>query len=380
MEPDLNLRYKSTEEMLADLEEFRKNPGIIFQYYANNTLGHIQGDHRNNGDRVVGNDRNSERLSINSQATREVPSSAIIKAESNLPKTARTPVRSPELVRDDYQRSGKKSSRSATLAATIVIILFIVGLFTFVFFKFIKDGITQQPEQITIPKFVGQKYDDISTNSEYTSVYNFKVDYVNNDTVDTGYVISQDPPADRKTEPSSGLIDIQLTVSLGVEQVVTMPDLITKNWMEAYTTLQNLKLNLDIQKSTEPNDTIIKDYVIRTEPQAGTTLTEGQTVFIIYSSGPDIPLVKVPNVMGLTLSQAISRIEGYKLTWNVQYEDNPDVPKDTVIFQDYEPDTEVPEKTEIVLTVSNGPVEEPTSSPTTTPTESPTSTPTAPLS
>ena len=32
MEPDLSLRFMSAEEMLHDLEEFRKNPGILFNY------------------------------------------------------------------------------------------------------------------------------------------------------------------------------------------------------------------------------------------------------------------------------------------------------------------------------------------------------------
>jgi serine/threonine-protein kinase len=379
MEPDLNLRYKSAEELLADLEEFRKNPGIIFSYINNNTVGHVSSEHRNSSDKLIANDRGA----IIGQPTREVPSGAILKAESSLPKTGRTPVRSPELVRDDYSsRANKKTSRSSTLVAVLLISIVLIGLFGFIFVTFIMPIINPPAEEfITIPKFVGQVYDDIINNPEYNTVYSFKPEYVNNDTVDAGVVISQDPPADRKqTPPATGLIDIKLTVSLGVQQVVNMPDFTNKDWRAAFTELENKGMNLNIQTSSEPSNDIIKDYVIRTEPQAGTTLTEGSTVFIIYSSGQITKTVKVPDVQGLPLSQAISRIEGYGLTWDVQYEENADVPKNYVIFQDLTPETEVAEKTKIVLTVSNGPTSSstPTSSSSPTPTETSSPTPGTP--
>jgi serine/threonine-protein kinase len=32
MEPDLNMRFSTADEMLYSLEEFRKNPAIVFRY------------------------------------------------------------------------------------------------------------------------------------------------------------------------------------------------------------------------------------------------------------------------------------------------------------------------------------------------------------
>ena len=65
MEPDLNSRYASADELLEDLEEFRKNPAMTFNYAVN---------------------EHSVDALPEEQATRTIPSVAIVKAESNLPK------------------------------------------------------------------------------------------------------------------------------------------------------------------------------------------------------------------------------------------------------------------------------------------------------
>jgi serine/threonine-protein kinase len=111
MEPDLNLRYASADEMLQDLEEFRKNPAINFTYYVN--------------------DNGSSRYSSD-QATREVPTAAIAKAESMLQKPVRTPVRNAEMTREEYRKSNKKASRTSTLVGIFLILIFLVGAVIFI--------------------------------------------------------------------------------------------------------------------------------------------------------------------------------------------------------------------------------------------------------
>lgn len=363
MEPDLNLRYKSADELLVDLEEFRKNPAILFAYSSNNALGHARSERGN-----------SERLPVSDQATREVPSGAIIKAESNLQKQpARKPVRRPEYVQEDYQRN-KKASRTSALVGIILLIAFLIGVFVFMWFNFIKPWIDPPEVTVTIPKFTGQLADYVLNNPDYTDTFKFTEEYVHSDEVEKDVIMTQDPQADRQQKlPASGIIEVALTISLGEEPVITMPDLVKKDYREAYNELQKLNLNLIIEYTPEPDENIIKDYVIRTEPKTGEPLSEGMTVFLIYSTGPEIPMVNVPNVMELPLSQAISRLEGYNLTYDIISEFSDTVPKGSVIFQDIEAGTSVAEKTEIILTVSDGPAEIPSPSP--SPSESPDTTP-----
>jgi serine/threonine-protein kinase len=357
MEPDLNLRYASAEEMLADLEEFRKNPAIRFTYSQNSTVS-IASDRHDSG-RLRGND----------QATREVPSGAIIKAENALPKVSRQPVRS--LKQEEYRRQRKNASKTSTLVGVFFIIIFLVGVFVFMWVNFINPWLNPPEEMVTIPKFAGELAENVLNNPDYTAIYRFTEEYRYDETVAEGVIISQDPQADRQQKlPASGIINVKLTISQGPEPIVTMPDLTGKEWRAAVRELDNLDMDLNIQESAETHNTIVQDYVIRTEPEAGETLKKGDTVFIIYSSGPEIKTVKVPDVQGLPLSQAQLRLQGYNLTWDVVYEDNPDVPKGTVTFQDIIPDTEVPEKTEIILTVSNGPVEQSSPPPASSPAQS----------
>lgn len=357
MEPDLNLRYATVDELLADLEEFRKNPGTNFTYPANNNSG--------------------GRFSAD-QATREVPSGAISKLESTLLKPVRTPVRNAEMSREEYRRSSKRASKTSTLVGIFFIIVFLVAVFVFMWFTFLQGIINPDETLVTIPKFVGLKYEDIVNDPQYTDIYNFTESDVYSDSAEAGIVIEQNPSAERQQKkPASGLIDVTLTVSKGQEPETKMPNLVNTDWRQAVIQLQNMNLDLDVKPQPEANPDVTKDYVISTQPAADEALVKGGTVFIIYSTGPEIKTVKVPDVQGLPITLAQSRLESYNLKPEVTYQDDPDVPRNYVIFQSFEPDAEVPENTVVVLTVSNGPAESPlpTTSPTTQPTTSPTTGP-----
>ena len=147
MEPDLNLRYASADEMLHDLEEFRKNPAIEFNYPG--VLSARGG----------------------AEPTRAVPTAAIARAEHSLPKPVRTP--RPELTKDEYIKSSRRASRTAGLIGIFAIIAFLVFVFVFMWNYFLKDMLFPKEETVTIPKFIGQTYDSISRNPEYAKYYTF---------------------------------------------------------------------------------------------------------------------------------------------------------------------------------------------------------------
>ena len=64
----------------------------------------------------------------------------------------------------------------------------------------------------------------------------------------------------------------------------------------------------------EFSDEYAKGQVIRTNPVAGTPLTEGQKVEVYYSSGPMIVKEKMPDVVGLNYATAVKRLNdlGFK--------------------------------------------------------------------
>ncbi|UOO36873.1 Stk1 family PASTA domain-containing Ser/Thr kinase [Oscillospiraceae bacterium CM] len=343
MEPDLNRRYATAEELLADLEEFRKNPALEFSFVDKNAAG---------------------------QPTRKVPSSAIVKAESILPKPVRPVVRTPELSRAEYSRSAKRAMKTSSLVSIILISVFLVAAVVFLATYFISNW-NQKATTVTVPKFVTLTYDDVVGNPENTQIYHFSKTDVYDASIPAGVIISQDPQPNRQYNKQPGsLIDVNLTVSRGPEPEQTMPDLSNMDIYQAQSALSSLMLDLDVKTTAQSDDSITKDYVIKTTPAAGDALTKGMTVFIIYSSGPEP--VTVPDVTGLPISQAESRLKSYGLTWKIQYQAS-DTAKDTVIFQSIPKDAQVPKNSQVILTVSTGPstVTSPPPSPSISPSTSP---------
>ena len=337
MEPDLNIRYASADEMLHDLEEFRKNPAIEFNYPG------------------VLNARGG------AEPTRAVPTSAIARAEHNLPKPVRTPRR--ELSKEEYVKSNRRASRTAGLIGIFAIIVFLIFIFVFMWNYYLKDMIFPQEETVTIPRFIGQTYDSISKNPDYAKYYTFSVTE-EFDEAEPGTVIAQSPQPDRtRVVPATGLIEIELTVSKGAEPNITMPNLINIDYREAQVQLANMNLNLDIKLEGKYNKDVTKDFVIATIPGPGEPLGKGGIVYITYSLGPEIKMTEVPDCTGEILTAAIIRLEGYKLGYEIVREHSPNVAKDVVISQDLVPGTKVEEGTVVVLIVSDGPVEPVTPTP-----------------
>ncbi|SHH50048.1 serine/threonine protein kinase [Sporobacter termitidis DSM 10068] len=359
MEPDLNLRYASTDEMLADLEEFRKNPAINFTYYVND------------------NETASRRVS--DQATREVPTSAIIKAENALPKAVRTPSRSAELSRAEYRKSSKRSSKTSTLVGIFLIIVFLVGIFVFMYIKFIGPMLNPTVTTVDIPNFAGQKYSDIQNNPD-NQTFAFKVEEQYDDTVEEGYVISQDPTARQVILPASGKYPVSLVVSQGKKPDVLMPDCTKKNYMQARIDLEQIAHDqgwtLNIETQAQTSEDVTADYVISTVPAADIALFNNETITIIYSTGPAEKKEKVPNVVGLPIETAQDVLfnAGF-VPKNSGHRNHADVPKGYVISQDPEsPDgqTLAVYKSNVNLIVSDGPEEtSPSPPPSTSPSPSP---------
>ena len=153
-------------------------------------------------------------------------------------------------------------------------------------------------------------------------------------------IIDQTPASGRSVMKDSNGVDVELVVSTGI-QMLEMPDVVNKEYRDAQMALQKMGFVVELDYAT--SDTVTADYVISTNPEAGDSLPAGATVYITVSSGPNIVMVEMPNLKGLSRAVAISRIEGANLTLG------------TVTWQSVEPNTLVNEHTKVYLQVSNGP-------------------------
>ncbi len=354
MAGDPDQRYPSATAMLYDMDEFRKDPTVLFDYNAP-PLDDVTRIHR--GTLVP-----------------EKPTTAqmVENAKSGTQKPARQP-RQPERRekasrRQDPEERGGRTATIAVIACSVVAII-AIAIFLISFFQ---DGVTGPGEEyVYVPTYTGKPYDDVQPIDGIVlklESWDYHPEY------DRGLVTEQDPlPGERVPKGTK----VRLWVSLGPKpEEKTMENLIGLEQARAEQFLRNQGYEpLIREENSEEHD---EGIVTRTEPKEGDPLEEGQTVTIWVSKGPEVVKKPMPNVVGLNLSTALRALEsnGFK---NYDFEPvDSNEPKDAVVWQSEERNTLVDVTTVIVLKVSNGPTVPPTTEPTEPPTQPPAPPPTQP--
>ena len=239
------------------------------------------------------------------------------------------------------------------------------------------DAGTQVPEGSTVKLVIsngpqtGQMADLVNRTEEKAREYLESLNHLNLNVVSeeefsseiaAGRVTRTDPEVD-------ATLSVGQTVTLWISrgpQTATMDDLTDQPQTNAEAYLRNLTgMNLEIRVEKEASEDVEEGNVIRTDPQKGATLTAGQTVTLYVSTGSDVVMTTVPEVLGMDISKAASLLTGKHLDYDYDLVES-DKPKDQVIEQDVVKGTEVPEGTVIHLKVSKGPAET-TAPPTTEP-------------
>ena len=207
-------------------------------------------------------------------------------------------------------------------------------------------------ETVKVPALVGEVYSDYL--AQELDEFNIQLRPQQYDAhFEKGVIMSQEPAGG--TEVKKGA-DIWITVSMGAEPAVK----IMENYVGARQ--EGVESALKGQGFTpiffdEASDQPV-GVVIRTDPEAGTELEEGQAIRIFVSSGPDIVTGKMLNVVGKDVTHAVELLnaKGFE---NVSTKTVPsEEPAGTVIYQSETADEEIDVTTKIILEVSEGPVEE----------------------
>lgn len=328
MAADMNKRYESATEMLRDLEEFRKNPNILFNFRGTSP--------------------------VHTVAERPVPQRTSVAERTVRPKQEQ-PRRSTSAPVSATAKKTKPNS-VGLVAGIICIALAVFGIGYFLYSFFLQD-LFVGTEDVEVPNFAGKYADNI----DYSAYPDFDIyisEWVSSDSVEQGYVISQDPKADRMAKVGSS---IALTVSSG-PATDSMRDLVNQTLQNATTILDNLALHIQIEVVHENNDVIPSGCVIRTVPEKGETLTDGQTVTLVISDGTAVKQVEVPGLLGLSEERAMQKLEDRGLLYELTNVDS-DKAKGTVIYQSIEQGEMVKEGTTVNLQISNGPEEDPDQEP-----------------
>lgn len=370
MASDVSQRYVSADAMLADLEEFRKNPSINFDY----TPADLATEDGEEPTHVIG---------ANSPHTvrQQPPRRPRDEGQQNQPARRRT--RQPEESYYDDEGYDRGGSRLPMVLAVAAIIIFLAGMGYFLWVSFFSGliGGAQPVKNYNVPLLTGQTVTEAQTRAD---VIEAQFQIVEGGTMDSnlpaGQIAAQEPGSGLNAAAGS---TITVTLSNGSGAVEPdpeiMPDLFNTDYRSAQSVLRQLGYSTEAGNlilEEEPSDDVTKEYVIRQTPASKTPLDQVTAVTLVVSTGPESKPVTVINFVTMLELDARRAAEALKLKVTVSEAYDPEIAEGRVCYQSIKPDTEVEEGQTISLRVSKGP--DPATSPTPEPTPTPTPEPTPP--
>lgn len=357
MAKDPRSRYPSAREMLADLEEFRRNPNVKFEYH--DEPAPMAEEPTRYMDKVVSN--TPERRSSGTPGRR--------------PGTRGTAARKPGAARSN----GKKGKGRLVLPVMAgMAAAFAVGAAILVFVIFKTSGTTlfSNVEDVDLPNFVEMSWDEIQNDPQYAS-FSFEVQPDYSAEYAEGVVYDQSPKAPKRVKANA---TVTLYVSKGT-QVVSLPDVLGKERYDARDELQNLGLVVTIR--IEEREDMAENLVFKVTDAAGQELTAGaqlktgDSVYIYVSREHYDNEVKVPDITNMTLEDAKKLLSSRNLRLGAQTEVYSDAAPGTVVNQNPKAGESLVIGEPVSVEVSKGPAPTPEPTPEPTPTPTPTPTPSA---
>lgn len=384
MAVDPDQRYSSATQMLVDLEEFRKNPSILFDHSekgdidAATMLDQVAQQERvvvvpprTTAERVAGthpsrpaqqrSPQQNPRTDAPQRRTGQTADPQRRAGQQSDPR--RAPSRDPQSGRSGApartrqsaaQQQRQNRNRSITIAvavcsavAGVAILIFLVSL--------LNGGLFRNETKLTpVPNLIGKVYAELDRKL-YPNIEIVQGDTAYSDKYEEGLIMDQKPKANEQIPIGS---QVTVYVSMGEEKdelpAMALMQGMTKEVAQNY--IDALKGDLVAKYEEIFDDKIPAGQVVKTDPQQGAPLERGQTVVIYLSKGPD--KVKVPNVIGKSRDQAerLLNNNGFK---NIRFEtEESDKEKDTVTRLSVNVNEAVSLDTEIVVYLSEGVIRE----------------------
>lgn len=299
MQKNASDRYQSAAEFLMDLDEFRRNPEILFDY----------------------------NYFIDKTPTKFIATKDDVAADASAEDT----YSSEDDYDEDYEDDDDDSRGSAlpVLIGVAIAIALVVALVVFgVFGSTIKDivfGDSSQSEdgsffdkldvfglfsknKIEVPNFINMKFDEVLEQYPDLAIEN-PPQYEYNSAYEDGYVCNQYPDAGDKVSKDTVF---KLTVATSGESVL-IQDVSGRTSIEAESILRAAGLTVELIPLLDENRA--EGEVIYTKPSANTYTPYKSTVYVYYATGQSsVGEARVPYVVGMELEAAKQKIINAGLT------------------------------------------------------------------
>ncbi|MCI9120497.1 MAG: Stk1 family PASTA domain-containing Ser/Thr kinase [Oscillibacter sp.] len=339
MTPELDRRYASADAMIADLENFRKNPNVELDFSIVDL-------------RPEEPDEPTQPIRTYDRTLHPTPKNR----ETREPRERRR-----DYDDDDYEPIRHKGGTSVKILLSVAILL--AAALVVVLFRMVSDSIQEEPDvpqQIVVPPVLGYTLEQANELDSVKGLFTLvNMGTVYSDQYAENTIARQNPTDGRYKKGENP--EIQVWISAG-EETDEMPNVVNQTVAQAKATMRGLieKYHLDIISSESDmqfNDSVTAGYIISSEPAEGDTLKDGDTVRFIVSKGPEIKEVVVPRFIGEPIDKVLREVvDPWHLTCteaDVEYVESDQEP-DTVIWQSIEPTTKVKEWDTIKFRVSKG--------------------------
>ena len=318
MANDIEKRYPSADAMLADLEEFRKNPDTDLNF----TIKSLQ-------------------TPVSEEATQPLPSVQSIPMHRNEPANSKAEPEERPVIPKWLIYTG--------IALVSVAVIF--ALFHMIFGSFDKEP---EPTEFEVPSLLGMTLDEARADSRIDGIFTIEqIGQRSDDEYAAGEIVEQSPIAKSVVK---GNRVISVLISTGVKTDV-MPPLIGQEHRTGVIQLKNLDMNLEIQHTEQYSDDIAMGCIMETIPAAGGTLKAGETVVLVVSKGSDTKPIPVPTFLNIDINTVKQQLTDLNLViGEVTHANSETVPEGCVIQQSIAPKVEVTPGTKIDFIVSDGPI------------------------
>lgn len=293
-------RYKSSSEMLCDLEKFKKDPAITFDFT----------------------------YFVDDSPTK------FIETEDTAPE-------------EETQKSPVIPILAGVAVTFVAAIIVLASIFLPKLFK--------RTSEIKCPKFIGMTQQQVDNDEYLQSTFNITYTWTSNAEYKEGVICDQSIPENRPIK--SGATILLYISSGGVEKKV--PDIKGETELNAKKILENVH-GFRIIVEPKEDDKIEAGLAIGTNPAAGSDVPEGSEIILYISSGAPTINIDLPNLVNMSEADAKAKLQKAGLTVGrvIETDNKPgeNVPKGFVVAQTpkYEKGTQVKKGTAVDLYVSTG--------------------------
>ena len=304
-------RYLSAVEMLSDIERFRLNPSIVFNYQFGEKQAPVE----------------EPDAEVDTEPEYEDPDDDIEEEYYE----EEVPVRSPVL----------SAIKGIIIAALISIVIF-GGVAAY------QGYISSQPKEVEVPNFVGMTLSE--ANAANNGKFNFTYVSRYSDDIPVDSIIEQSPAGGSKKMKEGSTIELIVN---SADTTVTVPYI--SGTIGSEEIIQRIESANLVPKVLYVESDQTSQKVDAVYPPTGTEVKIGSTVYVFVSKGITKQKIKMPSIKGYNAEEAVAALKEAGFTsYKVEYDDKIEAGKDEVVRQNPLQGSEIPSDYEIIVVCSKG--------------------------